>query len=97
MMHPESYDGCTIRVGGYMTYGYPDARLFMSPDDRSARGIFSGALQLSFRNAKLQIDYEHLRTTAPRGYAVVQGRFSMGGPSGALIDELEDYDFVVDE
>jgi hypothetical protein len=95
--HPELYEGCIVRVGGYMTYDYPYGRLFASRDDRMALGAFFGTVCVSFRGSHVRVDYDALRTNTSRGFIVVQGRFSSTGSCGALIDELESYHFVVTE
>jgi len=96
-MHPELYDGCKVTIAAYLLYAYPDARLFISREDRDAGGVFFGPMGLSFQKHKKPIDYELLRNTARRGYIILTGRVSTVGPYGALIDEIEEYRLVLSD
>ena len=96
LIRPERYVGETIRVSGYLLNEYPDARLFISRDDRTALGAFFGAVDINFRSHKIPVDYDRLRANERRGYFIVRGRFTMAGPDHAMIDEISDYTFALD-
>lgn len=97
LTHPELYDGAVVRVSAYMQYNYPAAHLYISRDDQAALGAFFGTILLSFRGAKIPLNYDELRRRSDLGYVIVEGRFTRSGPFDGTIDEIQRYAFALKE
>jgi hypothetical protein len=91
----ESYTGCMVRVGGFVTIDWPNVTLYPTREDRASLGMFFGGVGVSFANAKVKIDRDRFDVGARRGFMVVEGRFTMTGPTNATIDEVDHYHFVI--